>query len=167
MSQYNGSTGEDELRANVTRAHLEALLKQLVGPEGRATLGKPCNPPWVGPQPDVNPVYLEQLPPHLTEALETAQRGTPERLQALQSTVRYITSEVLSVIIEGGQKGVSARHLWWAWEDSGFGKYAKQGDIIFTLVAASLIDYDPTVKGDQQVVAIADPCAIEWVDTGD
>lgn len=142
---------------------LDAILTQLVG----ASKAVGNDPPWVLPRPDVNPVYLEPVPDEIVDAVEATLPGSHDgpRVKAITALVRFIHSNVLSAIIEGGEKGVSASHLYWAWQDSGYGQFGRQGDIIANLSGTGLINYDPTLETDQQVVAIGEVVDIEWVDS--
>lgn len=153
------------MRPDHGNAAFAAVQEQLLG-AGQAGPPVKRDPPWVNPNPDVNPVYLEPVPDHLVEALEATPRGdkTNERFRALYTLVRHITSEVHSAIIEGGKGGVSASHLYWAWQEAEYGQFGHQGDTMAELSACGLIAYDPTATTDQQVVAIGDVCEIEWVD---
>lgn len=146
---------------------LEQVLEQLLGAAGRATVTAK-DPPWVLPRPDVNPVYLEPVPAAFVTAIEATDQDAHDgpRIKAITDLVRHINAEVHSAIIEGGRRGVSASHLYWAWQDAGFGEFGHQGDIISNLSACGLIAYDPSLESDQQVVALADVVNINWSEDG-
>lgn len=143
---------------------LDAILEQLVGaaPQERR------DPPWVNPKPSAgyNPVGLAAIPDDLLAG--AAFIGHPgERHQHTAETLtaqfnkstavaRFINSEVLNAIVAGGRNGISASDLYWAWGDSGYQEDfgVQLGDVINGLSNVGLVNFNPTLETDQQIVAI-------------
>lgn len=177
MSQSNGSGTISDIDLHAEGA-LDAVLAQLLASQSRVPVRK--DPPWVRPRsaPGTNPVKLGEIPDALAIGevgedflghVDEAGFHTPEALTAQYNksiaVARFVHNAVLNAITEGGEKGVSASDLYWAFKDSGyeddFG--AHLGTIVGDLSFVGLVNYNPTLTTDQQIVAIGEVAEIEWV----